>query len=64
MAKVKKTNVVPFQPGSKAEEKVFNNEKLRLWLVQNYPAAVVFEFDRGNLPFQLMGLYLQSIEKK
>jgi len=64
MAKPKKTNIVPFQPENKAQENLFNNEKLRLWLVENYPPAVVFEFDRGNLPFQLMGLYLQSIEKK
>jgi len=64
MGAQKSTKVVPVQNLNDQERKIFNNKDLRAWLVSNYPPSLVFEFDRGNLPYQVFSIYLEYCEEK
>lgn len=59
-------NLIPDQDLKKPIEKNdkfdFNNKDLKIWLSANYPKSIIFEFERGNLPYYIFETYLQAIK--
>lgn len=49
------------KPIKKNDKFSFNNNDLKTWLSSNYPKSIIFEFERGNLPYYIFETYLKSI---
>ena len=50
------------KPIEKNDKFDFNNKDLKIWLSANYPKSIIFEFERGNLPYYIFETYLQSLK--